>query len=85
MPCGVAPNGNEVPVVAGPFQNAEGTIDGPVQGVTADPVYLDVRLEAKGEFHSNVAASHYLKLYSHDGDLRVVERYLSCDGQRGTT
>jgi len=79
VPCVTLPEGGEVRVVAGAFEGLEGEVAGPVQGVSAEPVYLDVRLGAGAAFSYPVSASHNLMLYPYEGDLLIEDTRVVSD------
>ena len=65
--------GGSVRVVAGNFGGATG----PVQGIVTDPVYLDVRLEPRGEFEAGMPEGHTALLYTYEGGGLVGDAPLS--------
>lgn len=65
------PAGGRVRVIAGQLKLGDQTITGPVIGVAAEPVYLDVCLPAGEVFNYPVPESHSLFLYPYDGALSV--------------
>jgi quercetin 2,3-dioxygenase len=69
------PQGGEVKVIAGTFTLDGGITRGPVNGSDAkrstDPVYLDVRLPAGGEFVTQIAAGHNGFLYVYEGSAKI--------------
>ena len=65
------PNGSHVKVIAGVLE-AEGVRTvGPVQGVTTDPVYFDVRLPAHAELSLPLASDHNAFVYPYEGELNI--------------
>jgi redox-sensitive bicupin YhaK (pirin superfamily) len=65
------PNGGRVKVIAGAFGEDGARTPGPVQGVTTDPVYLDVALPAHAEISLPLSAEHNAFVYPYEGGLRV--------------
>jgi redox-sensitive bicupin YhaK (pirin superfamily) len=61
----------QVKVVAGRFNHQGETIEGPVQGVTTDPLYLDVQLEAGVTLAIPTAEDHTALVYVFDGSFLV--------------
>lgn len=59
--------GARVRVIAGRF----GDVEGPVQGVSTAPVYLDVRLDAGARLAVPLPVTHSAFAYAYDGDLSV--------------
>ncbi|HOY02374.1 MAG TPA: pirin family protein, partial [Zoogloea sp.] len=65
-------DGGSVKVVAGRLETADGrTADGPIQGLSTAPLFLDVRLEAGARFTQSVADGHSAFLYPYSGSLHV--------------
>jgi redox-sensitive bicupin YhaK (pirin superfamily) len=46
-------------------------VAGPVQGLSTEALYIDVRLPAGGHFAQGVAAGHSAFVYAYEGDLLV--------------
>jgi hypothetical protein len=61
----VAFEGGTVRVLAGRY----GDTEGPVSGISVDPVYLDVTLDPGASFHTALAAGHTAFLYVFEGAL----------------
>ncbi len=66
-------NGGQVRVIAGTLLQASGATPGPVQAVTTDPLYLDVRLPAGTEFETAITKGYNAFLYLYEGDATVGE------------
>lgn len=62
----------QVKVVAGRFQHQGEMIQGPVQGVTTDPLYLDVQLAQDAQLGIPVPQSHTALVYVFDGELALA-------------
>ncbi len=58
-----------VRVIAGKFAG----IEGPVQGIATEPVYLDVHLDANGSFETPLPSGHNAFVYVYQGEV-------SCEG-----
>jgi len=69
------PQGGEVKVIAGVFTLDETTTEGPVNGhgakLSTDPLYLDIRLPAGGEFSTHIPAGHNAFLYTYEGSAKI--------------
>lgn len=65
--------GGEVRVIAGSLVQGGRCISGPIQGLSTDPLYLDVRLPAAVSFAAPVTAGHHAFLYLYDGAATVGE------------
>ncbi|MBI5109821.1 MAG: pirin family protein [Rhodocyclales bacterium] len=65
------PGGGDVRVIAGRVEVGGVEIAGPVQGITTEPLYMDVRLPAGGSFSHPVAAGHSAVVYAYEGSLAI--------------
>ena len=66
--------GGRVKVIAGTLTvNGQATA-GPIQGLTTDPVYLDVELPARANFVQPVKAGYHAFVYPFEGDIDVGPR-----------
>ncbi|MCO4759191.1 MAG: pirin family protein [Oceanospirillaceae bacterium] len=72
-------SGGRVRVIAGQLALEDQTVTGPVTGVVAEPVYLDVRLQPGEVFRYPVPESHNLFLYPYEGTLTVDGRSIATD------
>lgn len=64
-------NGGRVKVLAG-SADAEGRkVAGPIQGLTTDPLYLDVQLPAGASFTQSVVDTHNAFVYTYEGTASV--------------
>lgn len=64
-------NGGEVRVIAGALSQRERLISGPIQGLSTEPLYLDVRLPAGASFTAPVETGRHALLYLYDGTAVV--------------
>lgn len=64
-------NGGEVHVIAGTFVQGEQRTLGPIQGLSTEPLYLDVQLPGGAAFSAPVTAGHHAFLYAYDGAATV--------------
>ena len=71
MPVVALAGGGEVRVIAGTLEQDGVRTDGPIQGVTTEPLYLDVRLPAAAVFTAPVTVGHNAFLYLYEGDATV--------------
>jgi len=67
------PHGGSVKVIAGSYESKGETIQGPIQGITTAPLFLDVHLPPRGEFEHAVPEAHNAFLYVYEGGLEVGE------------
>ncbi len=63
--------GGEVRVIAGTLVQGARRVSGPIQGLSTDPLYLDVRLPAAAGFTAPVPAGHRAFLYLYEGEATV--------------
>jgi quercetin 2,3-dioxygenase len=72
--------GGEVKVIAGIVQIDNKTITGPIRGISTQPLILDVRLPAEGNFNHSLNLGDHAFVYPYEGSLEVgslgIERHL---------
>ncbi len=66
-------NGGSVKVIAGSYESKGEIIQGPIQGITTAPLFLDVHLPPGEEFEHVVPEAHNAFLYVYEGELEVGE------------
>ena len=71
IPTAALPDGGEVRVIAGRLAVDGREIAGPVQGISTEPLYMDVRLPAGGSFVQPVAVGHSAFVYAYEGRLAI--------------
>jgi redox-sensitive bicupin YhaK (pirin superfamily) len=71
IPVAALPNGGHVKVIAGTFEIDGRTVAGPIQGLTTDPLYLDVELPAGASFTHPIAAGYHAFVYPFEGSVEV--------------
>ncbi|MGY6275205.1 pirin family protein [Methylomonas sp. MgM2] len=71
MPLLELPNGAEIKVIAGTVDLDGTTVNGPIQGLTTQPLFLDVRLPAHGQFTQAVAQEHNAFVYPYEGKIEI--------------
>jgi len=71
IPQATLPGGGEVRVIAGTIVVDGREVAGPVQGLSTEALYIDVRLPAGGRFTQAVAAGHNAFVYAYEGSLAV--------------
>ncbi|MDH4188617.1 MAG: pirin family protein [Betaproteobacteria bacterium] len=77
IPGAILDHGGEARVIAGTLVQETGRTDGPIQGLSTAPLYLDVHLPAGGAFAAPITAGHNAFLYLYEGDAGVGEERLS--------
>jgi quercetin 2,3-dioxygenase len=74
VPTVVRDDGSEIRIIAGSVDG----VDGPIDGIDIEPLYLDVTLGPAGLFRHRVPASHTAFMYVFDGsveaDGKVIDR-----------
>jgi len=74
IPVAALTNGGAVKVIAGLYQAQDAgalEIQGPIQGITTEPLFLDVHLPPDGIFQHPVPPQHHAFLYVYEGSLEV--------------
>ncbi|WP_201721380.1 pirin family protein [Polynucleobacter asymbioticus] len=64
-------HGGSIKVIAGSYEGADGAIQGPIQGITTAPLFLDVNLPPHIEFEHRIAKEFNAFLYLYKGELEV--------------
>jgi redox-sensitive bicupin YhaK (pirin superfamily) len=70
-------NGGTVKVIAGTIAIDGKDTAGPIQGVTTDPLYLDVALPANGRLSLPVKQGYNAFVYPYEGTLTIGDRELA--------
>ena len=65
------PNGGRVKVIAGSLKSGIETISGPVEGLSTEPIYLDVELPALAAFSHPLPEAHNAFVYAFEGSVSV--------------
>ena len=64
-------NGGSVKVIAGTYSHADLSIQGPIQGITTAPLFLDVSLPGDATFEQRIPKELNAFVYVYEGDLEV--------------
>ena len=64
-------NGGAVKVIAGALENEGESIAGPIQGITTNPLFLDVHLPPNTEFEHRIPKDLNAFIYVYEGGLEV--------------
>jgi redox-sensitive bicupin YhaK (pirin superfamily) len=64
-------NGGSVKVIAGSYEHDGHEVQGPIQGVTTEPLFLDVHLPPNMEFEHRISQELNAFIYVYGGDLAV--------------
>lgn len=65
--------GGTVKVIAGSVELEGRRVDGPINGLSTDPLYLDIALPAGQTFTQPIKAGHHAFVYAYEGDLLIGE------------
>lgn len=64
-------NGTTVKVIAGRYLHKDVSIEGPIQGLSTDPFYVDITLPANEELTIPVAEGHHAFVYMFEGSGNI--------------
>jgi len=73
IPAVALDGGGSVRVVAGSLAQGDGTVTGPVSGLSTEPVYFDVELPPAGVLAAPLPPGHNVFLYVYEGAAAVGE------------
>jgi quercetin 2,3-dioxygenase len=73
IPVATLANGGTVKVIAGSSLVEGAPVHGPIQGLSTDPLYLDVALPPGGRFDQAVARGHHAFVYAYEGSVDIGE------------
>ena len=65
------PDGSEVKVIAGIAEINGKNLTGPIQGISTEPLFFDVRLPVGGHFNHPVATDHNVLVYPYEGSVEI--------------
>jgi redox-sensitive bicupin YhaK (pirin superfamily) len=71
IPLLALPGGGEVKVIAGSVEFDDEPFNGPIQGLTTQVLFLDVRLPAHGRFTQPIDQQHSAFVYPYEGKLEI--------------
>ncbi len=71
IPVVALPGGGRVKVIAGTLLLDGKSTPGPIQGLSTDPLYLDVELPAAGKFSHPIKNDYNVFLYLYEGSVNV--------------
>lgn len=71
IPVAALPGGGSAKVIAGTLALDSGTVSGPIQGLSTEPLYLDVELPAGAVFAQPIDAGHNVFVYPYEGKLAI--------------
>lgn len=65
------PGGGEVKIIAGTAEIDGKFLSGPIQGISTEPLFLDVRLPAGGYFKHSISSEHNAFVYPYEGQVEI--------------
>jgi quercetin 2,3-dioxygenase len=71
IPVVALPGGGRVKVIAGTLTLGDQSTRGPIQGLSTDPLYLDVDLPAGATFSHTIATDYNAFIYPYEGSVKV--------------
>ncbi|OIM97322.1 quercetin 2,3-dioxygenase [Polynucleobacter sp. QLW-P1DATA-2] len=71
IPSTTLANGGSVKAIAGSYVNGDTTVQGPIQGITTAPLFLDVHLPPSGEFEHRIPKELNAFVYIYEGSLEI--------------
>ncbi len=80
IPAAALAGGGRAKVIAGTLVHDGRSTPGPIQGVTTEPLYLDVELPAGAAFAHPVPAGHNAFVYPFEGSVTIGGRQLRAQG-----
>ncbi|PTU31738.1 pirin family protein [Stenotrophobium rhamnosiphilum] len=80
IPTASLANGGQVKVIAGSADIDGKKVEGPINGLTTEPLYLDVHLPAGASFTQSVTNGHNAFVYSYEGSVSVGDKQLPTQG-----
>jgi redox-sensitive bicupin YhaK (pirin superfamily) len=72
IPVHTLPEGGQVKVIAGHLQTGDVTLAGAINGLTTEPLYLDVALPAGATFSQRMTRGHNAMAYLFEGNVRFA-------------
>ncbi len=77
IPVAALTGGGRAKVIAGTLETADAAVPGPVQGLSTDPLYLDIELPAGARFSQALGAARNAFLYVFEGNATVADQALA--------
>ena len=65
------PGGGEVKIIAGIAEIDGKTLTGPIQGISTEPLFLNVRLPVGGHFNLSINTGHNAFVYPYEGQVEI--------------
>jgi quercetin 2,3-dioxygenase len=80
IPTASLANGGQVKVLAGSADVDGKKVGGPIQGLTTEPLYLDVHLPVGASFTQSIPKTHNAFVYTYEGSVSVGGKQLPTQG-----
>lgn len=64
--------GGRARLIAGRLQNGEQTVAGPIQGLSTEPLFIDLQLPPGATFTQAIDTGHAAFIYGYDGEVEVL-------------
>ena len=71
IPVLTLPGGGEVKIIAGIAEIDGKTLTGPIQGISTEPLFLNVRLPVGGHFNLSINTGHNAFVYPYEGQVEI--------------
>ncbi|KJV05337.1 pirin family protein [Methylocucumis oryzae] len=71
IPLHVLPDGGDIKVIAGCADIGGSKVYGPIQSLSTEPLFLDVRLPAQSGFSQTIAEAHNAFIYPYEGTVAI--------------
>lgn len=65
------PGDGDVKIIAGSVEIDGQSLAGPIQGISTEPLFLDIRLPAGGQFKHALSADHNAFVYPYEGRVEI--------------
>jgi redox-sensitive bicupin YhaK (pirin superfamily) len=70
-------SGGSVKVIAGAISVEGKSVQGPIHGLSTEPLYIDVKLPAHSRLSVDVADKHHAFVYVYEGKVQIGERVVN--------
>ncbi|MET3105845.1 redox-sensitive bicupin YhaK (pirin superfamily) [Oxalobacteraceae bacterium GrIS 2.11] len=77
IPVHALQNGGSVKVIAGNLQLEGKLVQGPIHGVSTEPIYVDVKLPPNSTVSFDVAMHHHAFVYVYEGKVQIGDRVIN--------
>ncbi len=70
-------NGGAVKVIAGSIAVEQQTVQGPIHGISTEPLYFDITLPSNSQISFDVPSRHHAFVYVYEGKVQIGERIVN--------